>query len=257
MRVIPIDPLSSSSRPGQTRDGDGQISQFRPNTWRTRLTAILLIAQLLLLVIGGATVTQNGATTQLDTTFLQFRLAPITLAAFCAWMYRAYSNLIPLGARGLRSSPRKAVISIFIPCVNFVVPFRALAEIARSCVPLEAELHPVSGPNVGSIPLGSNPAARSFLPKLPLDSSGGSISLGWAWAAFVNLILFNGTVSEFIKKNIGVPVVAIEDFSDSLQSLLWAQFLIALFLLVRGINARQEERRLRLSAEAECPHPTY
>ncbi len=253
-RSIPSVPHHGRAR---TRDGDGQISQFRPNTWYTRLTAILVFAQLLLLVIGSATIRLNGATTRWDTTFLQLLLAPITLAVFCAWMYRAYSNLIPLGARGLRSSPTKAVVSIFIPCVNLVVPFRALAEIVRSSVPSEAVLLPVSRPSAGSIPLGSNRAARSFLPKLPLDSSGGSISLGWAWAAFVNLILFNGTIGEFIKKNIGVPVAAIENLSDQVHFLLWAQFLIALFLMVRGINARQEERHLRLSAEAKSPLPTY
>ena len=95
MRAIPIDP-SVSTPPGQTRDGAGQITQFRPNTWRTRLTAILVFTQLLLLVIGESTVAINGATTRWDTTFLQLGLAPITLAVFCAWMYRAYSNLIPL-----------------------------------------------------------------------------------------------------------------------------------------------------------------
>jgi hypothetical protein len=233
MRAIPIDPLSSSSRPCQTRAGDGQISQFRPNTWRTRLTAILLFAQLSLLVIGTATVERNGATTRWDTTFLQLLLAPITLAVFCAWMYRAYRNLVPLGARGLRLSPRMAVVSIFIPCMNLVVPFRALAEITRSSVPSQAERDP-AGP-----------------------TNGGSVSLGWAWAAFVNLNLLNDTIVEFMKKNIGVPVAALENLSHQVQILLWAQFLIALFLMVRSINARQEERHLRLSAEAECPQPTF
>jgi hypothetical protein len=234
MRAIPIDPLSSSSRPGQTLEGDGQISQFRPNTWYTRLTAILVGAQLLLLVIGS-----------------------VTIAVFCTWLYRAYSNLIPLGARDLRSSPTKAVVSIFIPCVNLVVPFRALAEIVRSSAPSEAELHPAGRPSANSIPRGSNRAARPFLPKLPVDSSGGSISLGWAWAAFVNLNLFANTVSEFMKKHIGVPVGAIENLSEQVQFLLWAQFLIALFLMVRAINARQEERHLRLSVEAECLQSAY
>ena len=110
-----------------------------------------MFTQLLLLVIGESTVAINGATTRWDTTFLQLGVAPITLRVL-RWMYPAYSNLYPPRARRLTSSPTRAVVSIFIPCVNFVAPFRALPEIARSSVPLEAALLPVYRPSVGSIP---------------------------------------------------------------------------------------------------------
>jgi hypothetical protein len=144
-------------------------------------------------------------------------------------MYRAYWNLIPLGARDLRYTPILAIVSIFIPCFNLFVPFRALAQIERWSDPWLADRHPTA------------------------SSRGGSISLGWAWAAFVNLIAFNDVTDSFIKKNIKIPAGAIGVLSDEMQAFLGVQFLLALFFVVRGINAAQTERHRKLSAEVSGP----
>jgi Domain of unknown function (DUF4328) len=227
MSVISNDSVRSASPPSETDDRNRRIHQFRSNTLRTRLTQVLLMAQLVLNLIGSATESVNGAEPRhpWDTTFLQLLLAPITLAVFCAWMYRAYWNLIPLGAKDLRYLPILAVVSVFIPILNLIIPFRALWQIARWSDPSLADRHPAG------------------------SQRGGPISLGWAWAAFFNLYAFNGEISRFIRENVKIPVGAIEVLSAQLQAFLWVQFLLALCFVVRGINAAQLERHLRLSAE--------
>jgi hypothetical protein len=69
----------------------------------------------------------------------------------------------------------------------------------------------------------------------------------------VNLIAFNDATHSFIKKNIKIPAGAIGDLSDEMQAFLGVQFLLALFFVVRGINAAQTERHRRLSAEVSGP----
>jgi hypothetical protein len=231
MRTIPNDPSGQSTAPSPTSDRDRRIDRFRSNTLRTRLTQALLMAQLVLLVIGSMTVKVGEEEPHLvwDTSNLQLILVPITLAAFCVWMYRAYWNLIPLGARDLRHLPILAIVSIFIPCFNLFIPFRALAQIERWSDPSLADRHPAG------------------------SSRGGSISLGWAWAAFVNLIAFNGVTHSLIKKTIKIPAAAIGDLSDQMQAFLGMQFLLALLFVVRGINTAQTERHRRLSAEVSGP----
>jgi hypothetical protein len=189
------------------------------------------MAQLVLLVIGSMTVKVGEEEPHLawDTSNLQLILAPITLAAFCVWIYRAYWNLIPLGARDLRHLPILAILSIFIPGFNLFIPFRALARIERWSDPSLADHYPAG------------------------SSRGSSMSLGWAWAAFVNLFMFNGVTQSFIQKNIKIPAAAIGDLSDPVQAFLEMQFLLALFFVVRGINAAQTERHRRLSALVTSP----
>ncbi len=55
-----------------------------------------------------------------------------TAALFLTWIHRAGSNLQPLGTHGQRFSPGWAVGWWFIPIMNFLRPYQALAEIWRS-----------------------------------------------------------------------------------------------------------------------------
>jgi hypothetical protein len=231
MSAIPSDPSGHSTGPSPTSDRNRRIDQFRSNTFRTRLTQTLLMAQLVLLVIGSVTVRVGAEEPHLmwDTSKLQLALAPFTLAAFCAWMYRAYWNLIPLGARDIRRLPILAIVSIFIPGLNLFIPFRALAQMEKWSDSSLADRHPGG------------------------SSRGGSISLGWAWASFVNLTAFNDVTYSFIKKNIKIPAAAIGDLSDQMQAFLGVQLLLALYFVVRGIDAAQTERHRRLSVEASRP----
>ena len=52
-----------------------------------------------------------------------------TVVVFLAWIYRAYANLRPLGAAGVRHSPAWAVGCWFIPIANFLFPCSVMIEI--------------------------------------------------------------------------------------------------------------------------------
>jgi hypothetical protein len=214
---------TASSQPPATVNSAG-IRLFRSNRLRTRLTVRLLWAHALLLLIGSVSITVNAKTFRLfDTTLIQLLLAPVTLTVFCMWMFRAYSNLIPLGARGVQTPPSGRMPLIFVPFAYAVLPFQALAEIVRSSDPSFAALQPGS-------------------------SGSGMTSLGWAWAAFVNAILLSSATQRFVKGHtIAVPLTTIEDFVSFFNFLLWLQFLIALIFLVSQTNRRQERRDLMRS----------
>lgn len=60
---------------------------------------------------------------------LEISLFWITVVIFLIWVYRAYKNLIGLGADGLSSSPGWAVGSWFVPVVNIFKPYQIMQEI--------------------------------------------------------------------------------------------------------------------------------
>ena len=235
MSTVPNDVVSSSTGPSRSGDRHGRNGQLRPNTRRTRLLSVLLMIQLVLLVIGPTTwffAEHNG---QLvwhgwNTTPLQLGLAPITLVVFCMWMYRAYGNLPALGAR-FKPSPGWVVVSIFIPCVNLVVPFLALAEIARWSNPSLADRGRIGRP------------------------LGGLTALGWAWASLVNAFAISQLIYDWRKRAVGVTAIATDELSGPVASFLFAQFLVALFLVVRSLNAQQEELQFSLSIAPPGPLP--
>lgn len=51
------------------------------------------------------------------------------------WVYRAARNLRALGRDGMRFSPALAVVSFYVPLINFVVPVFALSELCRASEP--------------------------------------------------------------------------------------------------------------------------
>lgn len=51
---------------------------------------------------------------------------------FLVWVYRAISNLAPLGARSIDLLPGWVVISFFIPIVSFFVPFISIRKLWRA-----------------------------------------------------------------------------------------------------------------------------
>jgi hypothetical protein len=57
---------------------------------------------------------------------IQFLAYLATGIVFLAWLNRAYRNLPALGARGLKFTPRSAVLWWFCPFANLVVPFRVV-----------------------------------------------------------------------------------------------------------------------------------
>ena len=61
-----------------------------------------------------------------------------SLAFWATWVHRTYSNLVPLGATGLRYSPRWAVAYNFIPAVHMFRPFQVMRETWRASDPRHA-----------------------------------------------------------------------------------------------------------------------
>ncbi len=59
-----------------------------------------------------------------------------TIVFFLLWLYRAFSNLRPLGAQRLDNSAGWAVGSFFIPFLNLVRPYKAARELWRWSQPL-------------------------------------------------------------------------------------------------------------------------
>lgn len=68
---------------------------------------------------------------------INFLLYLATIVAFLLWLYRAHSNLRPLGAHQLESTPGWAVGSFFIPFLNLVRPYKAVRELWRWSQPME------------------------------------------------------------------------------------------------------------------------
>ncbi len=69
---------------------------------------------------------------------MQTLVSITTAVAFLVWTHRAYRNLPPLGATGLKHSPGWAVGYFFIPIVNLYRPYQAMREIWVGSRPRQA-----------------------------------------------------------------------------------------------------------------------
>jgi hypothetical protein len=132
----------------------------------------------------------------------------VTAPVFLGWSYRAYRNLSVLGAQDRQFSPASAVGCWFVPVAGLWKPYRAMHEIWRA----------------------GDPAAFG---------SSSLIRLWWA-AWLFSLVFFN--------------VAALSGTNDSVswQGALSAQATvlaaILAILVIRTVNARQDERWLNSSA---------
>lgn len=68
-------------------------------------------------------------------------LVVLISVAYLMWIYRAYRNLPALGARGLRHSPRSAVLWWFCPVAHIFMPYLVVSEVWRASNP-ESYRHP-------------------------------------------------------------------------------------------------------------------
>jgi uncharacterized protein DUF4328 len=142
--------------------------------------------------------------------------------AFLIWYARAYGNLERLGARGELRSRSWAIISWFVPIVNYVVPKRVMNVIWRASDP---EL----------------PAVATYW-----ESRRVSPLLHWWWAMWIvstfvtNILLRDSldsgqTADELVSIAAGYVVVDIIDIVPAVLAIL----------VVRATTNRQEERRRR------------
>jgi len=83
----------------------------------------------------------NEALERLESTNLPFWIATsvwwciATAVIFSIWIYRVCKNLEPLGSRNRKYTPAFAVVSCFIPLVNWVLPFLVAREIWKASDP--------------------------------------------------------------------------------------------------------------------------
>jgi Domain of unknown function (DUF4328) len=142
--------------------------------------------------------------------------------AFLIWYARAYGNLERLGARGEFRSRRWAIVSWFVPFVNYVVPKRVMNVIWRA-----------SDPDL--------PAVATYWESRRVPAL-----LHWWWAmwivsTFVTNILLRDSLDSGETANELVSIATryvVIDIIDIVPAVL-------AILVVRATTNRQEERRRR------------
>lgn len=156
------------------------------------------------------------------------------LAAFLAWVHRAYSNLRALGnpEHAVSSSPGWAVGSFFIPFVNLYKPYQALRETWDL----------------------SDPGARTH-DDLTLARPGGSPLLLCWWVVWL------------LTNVLGLVVMQLAREARTLDTLLWMTKVFILVrvlnianallttLVVRRVQRRQDERSLNVTHTPDAPPP--
>jgi Domain of unknown function (DUF4328) len=149
--------------------------------------------------------------------------------AFLIWYARAYGNLESLGARGEFRSRRWAIISWFVPFVNYVVPKRVMNVIWRA-----------SDPDL--------PAVATYWESRRVPAL-----LHWWWAMWIistfvtNVLLRDSldssqTSDELVSTATGYVVIDVIDIVPAVLAIL----------VVRATTNRQEERRRRYE-QGELP----
>jgi amino acid transporter len=151
-----------------------------------------------------------------------------TVVTFLMWMHRAYKNLPALGSSGLRTTPGWAVGSFFIPFLNLVRPYQAMAEIWRE-----------SDPGVAG-------EERALNPR------GGAALVGWWWLLFLAHNVASNVSARFVPGAHAtvadfIAMTNVKIFSDLVDI---PAALLAL-LMVRALDARQEKKALRGAVVAE------
>lgn len=146
-----------------------------------------------------------------------------TVVLFLMWIHRAHRNLSALGARNLRFSSGWAVGYWFIPIMNFFRPYQVVKEIWKA-----------SDPN-------TDPADASSWQNATTSSV-----IGWWWAFW---LIYNFVGPSF---RFSAQAKTLTDLS----AMSWVSILsdgtiivatVFAILVVRGIDARQEEKSRRLA----------
>jgi len=135
-----------------------------------------------------------------------------TAACFLAWVYRANSNLRALGAERQRFSSGWAVGWWFVPFANLLQPRRIIGELWVLSRPFE---------RYRSQPL-----------------------IGWWWATYL-LSAFLGRLPGVPGRSPDVP----ETWMMNIASVLTIAAAVLAVIIVRRIQARQEEQHLSVAAE--------
>jgi hypothetical protein len=154
-----------------------------------------------------------------------------TVIVFLIWEYRANSNLRPLGVLDHEYSSRWAVGSWFVPFLNLVVPFQIIRAIWRESDPDTVNAN-------GGFSGWNYSGAGEFI-----------LNVWWGFWIGANIV---GRISE----RISLRAEELSEYAFACQVSIFASALIVIAALlalrvVRGVNARQEERYKRLMAASQ------
>ena len=215
--------------------GDEQpVAPFVSNAARTRWLTVSLIAQ----VFFGAWLDMVGDEIVLGIHPRVLRISGLMptlvlcamvvfLILFGKWIHRAYRNLPALGAREPRLSPEWAVGSFFVPFLNLFRPYQVISEIWKA-----------SDPDLNETDRSSR--RRATTPPW--------IVAWWAaWLAYWVTYL-RESAAELLKRHWDMFPWA--DLLDRLTGVAASALTI---LVVRRIDARQEEKHRRLGDRAQPP----
>jgi serine/threonine-protein kinase len=164
----------------------------------------------------------------------------VSAALFLAWFWRAYANLAPLGARGLRYGRWWTLGAWVLPVFSLFRPKQLLNDIWRAS-------DPVLPPDMGD-DWRRRPVARL---------------LGWWWTIFLASILVRSITTEAVHAAANVMTLGLLPSQlDRFQASADAQVLADLLTVLAGLLAvgvvrrttmRQEQRAARL-AGSDGPH---
>jgi hypothetical protein len=149
----PLTPYSLSEVPSEVEVAasvrvpapPGYISPRSRASWATWvLAATITVDLLMVLALGAQRSLLNRGAGQItlaewhtsamrirDLAIVEVFLYVATAVVFLRWLHRSYANLVALGARELRFSPRWAVGYWFVPIVNLVRPKQTMDELWR------------------------------------------------------------------------------------------------------------------------------
>jgi hypothetical protein len=162
---------------------------------------------------------------------LNILLIIVTAIVFLIWEYRANSNLRPLGVPRPEYSSRWAVGSWFVPILNLFVPFKIISYIWRKSDPDDLNADGVFGE-------WNHSGADEF-----------TIKAWWGfWIATSVVGRFTGQISRRADTLSEHTLSCWASILTSALSLIAALLAIS---IVRGVNARQEERNKRLIARSQ------
>lgn len=141
---------------------------------------------------------------------------------FLIWIYRAYSNLKPLGAKNLKYSKWWAIGCFFIPVVNFFRPYQVVNELWKA-----------SNPRIENYDSISSPSRAPLL-----------IKFWWAFWLVYNLIALMAT-------RISSEAETVDDLIEMswvnlVSDLLSATAALLATLVISRIDRRQDEKYRKL-----------
>ncbi|MDY0171130.1 MAG: DUF4328 domain-containing protein [Thermoguttaceae bacterium] len=139
--------------------------------------------------------------------------------AFLMWIHRAYRNLPPLGATGLKHSPGWAVGYFFIPIVNLYRPYQAAREIWLGSYPRRAS---------------DELSSYGLTPSAAL--------VGWWWAFWL-IMNFTGQISmRLTLQGESIEMLLAGSWASIVTDLISVPAAILAIMLVWGIDANQTAR---------------